>query len=86
MIGMLAERFKLTCFKDWQLNAIQVVRGEDALVMQPTGSGKSLCHQFPAVWLKKSTVVITPTVSLMSDQTSSLQSKGFRAVFLGSAQ
>ena len=44
------------------------------------------CYQFPAVWLKKSTVVITPTVSLMSDQTSSLQSKGIRAVFLGSAQ
>ena len=58
-------------------------RGEDALVMQPTGSSKSLCYQFPAVWLNKSTIGITPTVSLMSDQILSLH---IRAVFMGSAQ
>ena len=70
MEGMLADRFQLTSFKDWQQRAIEAaISGKDALIIQPTGSGKSLCFQFPAVWSKKTTVVITPTVSLMSDQT-----------------
>ena len=87
MVGVLAERFKLTQFKDWQMNAIKaVLSGFDALVVQPTGCGKSLCFQFPAVWLKKITIVLTPTVSLMSDQTSSLMARGISATFLGSAQ
>ena len=87
MLGVLVERFKLTKFKDWQLRAIMaVIRGSDALVVQATGSGKSLCFQFPAIWLKKCAVVITPTVSLMSDQTASLISRGIMATFVGSAQ
>ena len=87
MHGMLVERFQLTQFKDWQLNAINaLIRGEDALVVQPTGSGKSLCFQFPALWLSGTAVVITPTVSLMSDQTCSLTSRGIRATYLGKAQ
>ena len=65
MLGLDEEIFNLTQFKDWQLNAIlAVVHGEDPLVVQLTGSHKSLCFQF---WLKKSTTVITPPVSLMSD-------------------
>ena len=53
-----------------------------------SASGKSLCFQFPAVWLKKTTIVITPTISLMSDQTGSLDSRGIKATFLhvGQAQ
>lgn len=87
MLGMLVERFKLSNFKDWQLRSIMaVINGSDALVVQATGSGKSLCFQFPAIWLKKCAVVITPTVSLMSDQTSSLASRGIMATFVGSAQ
>ena len=87
MVGVLAERFKLTQFKDWQMNAIKaVLSGLDALVVQPTGCGKSLCFQFPAVWLKKTAIVLTPTVSLMSDQTTSLTARGISATFLGSAQ
>ena len=58
MLGVLVERFKLTKFKDWQLRAIMaVIRGSDALVVQATESGKSLCFQFPAIWLKKCAVV-----------------------------
>lgn len=88
MVGLLVERFKLTAFKEWQLRTIKaLVNGQDALVVQSTGSGKSLCFQFPAVWLKKTTIiVITPTISLMSDQTGSLDSRGIKATFLGSAQ
>lgn len=87
MTGLLVKKFNLTTFKDWQLRAIKaLIDGQDALVVQPTGSGKSLCYQFPAVWLKKTTVVLTPTISLMDDQSSSLSSKGIKATFLGTAQ
>ena len=87
MKGMLADRFQLTSFKDWQQRAIEAaILGKDTLIIQPTGSGKSLCFQFPAVWSKKTTVVITPTVSLMSDQTSNLEARNIKSTFLGTAQ
>ena len=64
MVGLLVERFKLTTFKDWQLRTIKaLINVQDALVVQSTGSGKSLCFQFPAAWLKKTTIIITPTIS-----------------------
>ena len=56
------------------------------LIIQPTGMGKSLCYQFPAVYTGKATVVVTPTISLMHDQTQELTKQGINAVFLGSAQ
>lgn len=87
MTGLLIKKFNLTTFKDWQLRAIKALIGrQDVLVVQPTGSGKSLCYQFPAVWLKRTTLVLTPTISLMDDQTSALSSKGIKATFLGAAQ
>ena len=87
MKGMLADRFQLTSFKDWQQRAIEAaISGKDTLIIQPTGSGKSLCFQFPAVWSKKTAVVITPTVSLMSDQTSNLEARNIKSTFLGTAQ
>ena len=55
-------------------------------MIQPTGSGKSLCFQFPAVYTKKLTLVITPTISLMQDQTHHLSETGISAIFLGSAK
>ena len=48
--------------------------------------GKSLCYQFPAVYTGKTTLVVTPTISLMHDQTLELSKQGIDAVFLGSAQ
>ena len=87
MKGMLVERFGLTEFKDWQQRAIDAtIAGKDVLVVQPTGSGKSLCFQFPAVWSNKTAVVITPTVSLMCDQTTNLVAKNIKATYLGTAQ
>ena len=70
---VLAEKFHLTHFKSFQSKIIDaVLKRKDTLVIQPTGSGKSLCFQFPAVYTKKLTLVITPTISLMQDQTHSL--------------
>ena len=55
-------------------------------LVQPTGSGKSLCFQLPPYVTGKMTAVISPTISLMADQCASLTDKGISATFLGSAQ
>ncbi len=60
--------------------------GRDTLVIQPTGSGKSLCFQFLPVYLKKKALIVTPTISLMQDQVHKLNSIGISSVLLGSAQ
>ena len=84
---ILAEKFGITWFQDFQQEAIEAtLQGKDVLIIQPTGKGKSLCYQFPAVFSGNTTLVITPTISLMQDQTHELTAKGINAVFLGSAQ
>ena len=84
---VLTEKLHLTHFKSFQSKIIDaVLKRKDTLVIQPTGSGKSLCFQFPAVYTKKLTLVITPTISLMQDQTHHLSETGISAIFLGSAQ
>ena len=66
---VLADKFHLTHSKDFQSRIIKaILNNKDTLVIQPTGSGKSLCFQFPAICSNKLTLVITPTVSLMQDQ------------------
>ena len=62
------------------------VKGKDSLVIQPTGSGKSLCFQFPPVYQNKKAIIITPTISLMQDQVHKLTGLGIPSVFVGCAQ
>ena len=86
-VGTLAERFSLTAFKPFQKNVItQCLNGNDTIVIQPTGSGKSLCYQFPAIYTGKMAIIISPTISLMIDQVKKLTEKGIPCAFLGSAQ
>ena len=67
MIMTLAEKFNITRFRPYQKEAITaLLSGQDCLVIQPTGSGESMCFQFPAVHQDKISVVITLTISLMS--------------------
>src|SRR5262250_970778 len=63
-----------------------VLEGRDSLVVLPTGGGKSLCYQAPAVLRGDTTVVISPLISLMKDQVDRLQSCGVPAVQINSAQ
>ena len=83
---VMLERFNLTAFKPWQKRAMEsIIQKRDVLIAYPRGSGKSLYFQFPAVWCKKTVIVITPTVSLMCDQTT-LLAYNIVATYLGTAQ
>src|SRR5207244_9890566 len=63
-----------------------VLAGRDSLVVLPTGGGKSLCYQAPAVLRGDTTVVISPLISLMKDQVDSLQASGVPAIQIDSTQ
>ncbi|MDQ3034024.1 MAG: ATP-dependent DNA helicase [Myxococcota bacterium] len=82
----LRERFGLESFRPWQREAIEeILDGSGrALVIAPTGGGKSLCYQFPAAMLEGTSIVISPLIALMEDQVRSLTERGIPATFLAS--
>ncbi len=74
-------------FRGQQAEIIEAVtRGDDALVLMPTGGGKSLCYQIPALVREGTGVVISPLIALMHDQVDALEQLGVRAAFLNSTQ
>jgi ATP-dependent DNA helicase RecQ len=82
---VLVDRFGHTDFQKGQWEPIDaVLRGEDALVVMPTGSGKSLVYQLPALMLPGLTIVVSPLISLMKDQQDKLTAHGIDALAMHS--
>ncbi|MBY8872636.1 DNA helicase RecQ [Micromonospora sp. PLK6-60] len=85
--GVLRRIFGYDAFRGFQREVIDhLVDGGDALVLMPTGGGKSLCYQIPALVRDGVAVVISPLIALMQDQVDALTAVGVRAGFLNSTQ
>lgn len=83
--NILQSVFGYQSFREPQDEIIQtVLGGEDALVLMPTGGGKSLCYQIPALVLDGCAVVVSPLIALMQDQVNALRQLGVNASFLNS--
>lgn len=81
----LKDVFGLADFRPGQLDAcLSVMSGKQTFVMFPTGAGKSLCYQLPAVVLPGVTLIVSPLVALMGDQVQALKSRGINADFYAS--
>lgn len=84
---VLARVFGYESFRgDQQAIVEHIIQGGDALVLMPTGGGKSLCYQVPALVRSGTGVVISPLIALMQDQVDALTELGVRAAFLNSTQ
>ncbi len=82
---VLRQKFGYDAFRPGQERAVgAVLSGRDTLVILPTGGGKSICYQVPALMLPGLTVVISPLISLMKDQVDSLEARGLPATFINS--
>ena len=84
--GVLSEYFGHTEFRNGQEELIDnILSGRDVLGIMPTGAGKSVCYQVPALLFDGITIVISPLISLMSDQVSALVQSGVKAAYINSS-
>src|ERR1041385_4723374 len=85
-VASLRQHFGFEDFREGQREVIgSILEGKDAVVVMPTGSGKSLCYQLPAMLLDGVTLVVSPLIALMKDQVDALQARGLPATFINSS-
>ena len=85
-VSSLRKHFGFDDFREGQREVIgSILEGKDAVVVMPTGSGKSLCYQLPAMILDGVTLVVSPLIALMKDQVDALRARGLPATFINSS-
>src|SRR6188472_3342546 len=85
-LELLAARFGFDAFRPGQREVVDaLLAGRSALAVFPTGGGKSLCYQLPALLLDGLTVVVSPLIALMKDQVDALQALGVAATYINSS-
>ena len=86
LLPLLKQFFGFTTFRPFQEQIVrEALAGKDVFALLPTGGGKSLCFQLPAVARPGLTLVVSPLIALMKDQVDQLQASGIAAAFLNSS-
>lgn len=85
-LAALREHFNFEAFRAGQREVIEaILAGHDTVVVMPTGGGKSLCFQLPALMNEGATIVVSPLIALMKDQVDALHARGLPATFINSS-